>query len=55
MSAYEGMTGRVIDRQRVSILTGYHRLSELAEMADRPEDLPMMIGHVETWARTAQF
>jgi len=36
VSAYETLTGRQLDRRRIAILTGFHRLSELAELADDP-------------------
>lgn len=49
VDAYEKLTGRVLDRRRIAILTGVHRLSELAELADEPEHIPAMIRHVEAW------
>ena len=53
ITAYERETGRRIDRRRVSILSGMHRLTELAELADDPEHVPAMVLSVELWARTA--
>ncbi|OBZ92015.1 aminoglycoside resistance protein [Pararhizobium polonicum] len=55
MSAYERLTGRAIDRRRVAILTGFHRLSELAELADDPEHAPEMVRNVEKWAGMAEL
>lgn len=52
ITAYEAETGRRIDRKRVAVLSGMHRLSELAELADDPEHAPTMIRSVEFWARS---
>jgi aminoglycoside phosphotransferase (APT) family kinase protein len=51
VAAYEALTARTLDRRRITILTGAHRLSELAELADDPEHRPAMIKHVSDWAR----
>lgn len=53
IASYETLTGRTIDRQRVDILTAAHRLSELAELADNPEHVRIMVESVENWARMA--
>lgn len=53
VAAYEAETGKRLDRHRIAILTGYHRLSELAAMADDPRHAPMMIGHVAAWMAEA--
>lgn len=53
ISSYEALTARAIDRRRVAILTGVHRLSELAELADDPQHVPEMIRSVENWAAVA--
>lgn len=50
IAAYEDASGRQIDRWRVEILTAVHRLSELAELAEDPDHVPTMIGHVAEWA-----
>ncbi|HWK68525.1 MAG TPA: aminoglycoside phosphotransferase family protein [Rhizobiaceae bacterium] len=50
VAGYEGRTGRRLDRRRIEILTGAHRLSELAELADDPGHRPAMIKHVAEWA-----
>jgi aminoglycoside phosphotransferase (APT) family kinase protein len=55
IASYEAVTGRTIDRWRVDILTAAHRLSELAELADNPEHVRIMIDSVESWARTANL
>jgi hypothetical protein len=47
---YEHITGCVLNRERISLLTGVHRLSELAELADDPEHVPMMLKFIEQWA-----
>lgn len=52
--AYEAETSRRLDRRRIAILTGMHRLSELAALADDPAQLPEMRRYVELWAATDQ-
>jgi hypothetical protein len=47
ITAYEALTGRALDRQRIALLTGVHRL---AELADDPVHLPAMIRHVADWS-----
>src|SRR5436190_18283732 len=52
---YEAMTGRSLDRQRIDLLSGVLRLSELAELADDPAHAPAMLTNVVDWsARSAQ-
>ncbi|ARO29368.1 aminoglycoside phosphotransferase protein [Rhizobium sp. NXC14] len=53
VSAYEMLTGRRLDRRRIAILTGFHRLSELAELADDPANVEQMIRNAATWAAVA--
>lgn len=53
VSAYEMLTGRRLDRRRIAILTGFHRLSELAELADDPANVEQMIQSAATWAAAA--
>lgn len=53
LSAYEMLTGRRLDRRRIAVLTGFHRLSELAELADDSADVEQMIQSVATWAAAA--
>ncbi|ANK84976.1 MULTISPECIES: phosphotransferase family protein [unclassified Rhizobium] len=53
VSAYEILTGRRLDRRRIAILTGFHRLSELAELADDPANVEQMIRSAATWAAAA--
>lgn len=50
IAGYEALTGRHIDRERVKVLSGVLRLSELAEYADDPEHAPAMVQHVRDWA-----
>jgi hypothetical protein len=51
VAAYEALCGRALDRERIALLTGVHRLSELAELATNPAHVAAMVGHVEDWAR----
>ncbi|BCH20656.1 hypothetical protein MesoLjLc_04310 [Mesorhizobium sp. L-8-10] len=48
---YEALSGRQLDHRRIDVLTGMHRLSELAAFADDPARRPDMIRHVADWAR----
>ena len=41
--------GRAAERRRIAILTGFHRLSELAELADDAAHLPQMVRSVTNW------
>jgi hypothetical protein len=50
VAAYEALTGRALDHRRIALLTGVHRLSELAALADDPVHRPAMIRHVADWA-----
>jgi aminoglycoside phosphotransferase (APT) family kinase protein len=50
VSAYEALTGRTLDRTRIDVLTGVHRLWELAELAHDPAHVPAMVRHVASWA-----
>lgn len=50
IDGYERLTGRVIDRARVALLTGVHRLWELAALADAPEHHETMIASIAAWA-----
>jgi hypothetical protein len=53
VTAYEAITGRVLDRRRIALLTGMHRLSELAELADEPKHTSFMIRNVVEWLKSA--
>ncbi|OWV76140.1 aminoglycoside resistance protein [Rhizobium sp. R634] len=55
VSAYEGLTGRKLDRRRIAILTGFHRLSELAELADDPLNVEQMTRSVAAWAAASRL
>ncbi|GAB3957303.1 aminoglycoside phosphotransferase family protein [Spirosoma harenae] len=46
---YEKITGRVIDRERVSILTGVLFLGELAEMSDDPDYADAVLANALNW------
>ena len=48
---YRRMTGRPIDSERVSLLIGMHRLSDLAELADDPHYVEMLRDQLAAWAR----
>ncbi|MGE6782258.1 phosphotransferase family protein [Ensifer adhaerens] len=50
---YERLTGRSLDRNRILVLSGMHRLTELAELADDPEHAPEMVRFFNRWAETA--
>lgn len=55
VSAYETLTGRQLDRRRIAILTGFHRLSELAELADDPAYIGSKIDSVAAWAVASAY
>lgn len=48
---YRHLTGTPIDIQRVRLLIGMHRLSDLAELADDPHYAAMLRDHLAVWAR----
>lgn len=50
VDGYERLTGRTLDRARIHLLTGVHRLWELAALADAPEHHATMIASVAGWA-----
>ncbi|WP_439614807.1 phosphotransferase family protein [Shinella sp.] len=50
IDGYERLTGRPLDRARIHLLTGVHRLWELAALADAPEHHATMIASVAAWA-----
>ena len=47
---YEALSGRSLDRRRVDLLTGVHRLSELAELADDVDHVGFALRAVAAWA-----
>ncbi len=49
IAAYEVEAGRAVDRQRVNIVTGAHRLWELAEEAHDPAHIGIMLQGVIHW------
>jgi aminoglycoside phosphotransferase (APT) family kinase protein len=50
ITAYEGRTGRSIDRARVELLTATHRLWELAMEAHLPAHVDALVEGVVAWA-----
>lgn len=50
VAGYELLTGRSLDRTRIHLLTGVHRLWELAALGDAPEHHATMIASVAAWA-----
>ncbi|MGL4960677.1 MAG: phosphotransferase family protein [Inquilinus sp.] len=54
VTAYEGLTGLTLDRRRIAILTGAHRLWELAELAGDLEHEPAMVRSFADWVATAE-
>ena len=50
VAAYQNLTGRALDSERIHLLTGAYRLSELAELVGDPEHLPTMLQSVVQWA-----
>ena len=51
MGEYEAMTGKVLDRERINLLTGILHLTELAWQADDPQHLvPMLLRFYGNWA-----
>lgn len=50
VAGYERLTGRMLDRRRIRILSGVLRLSELAEYAEDPAQAPAMIENVRKWS-----
>jgi aminoglycoside phosphotransferase (APT) family kinase protein len=47
--AYEARTGKAIDRRRVDVLTGVHRLMEVAGAAKTQGDLDGMVKNLTSW------
>jgi hypothetical protein len=43
VAEYEALTGRALDHERIALLTGVHRLSELAQLANDPTHVAAMI------------
>jgi len=50
IAAYEALTGHSIERDRVDLLTGVHRLWELAAEAHLPDHVPALVASIEAWA-----
>jgi aminoglycoside phosphotransferase (APT) family kinase protein len=51
IAQYNSLTGRAVDPARVHLLTGVHRLTEFAELANDPEHAPDMRAALEYWVR----
>jgi len=49
---YEALSGRVLRRERIEVLTGAHRLWELAAAVDDPPRIPFMMDHFAYWVAT---
>lgn len=54
VGAYEGLTGRRLDRARIDLLTGLHGLSELAELAEHQANVHAGVERVVAWMRRAR-
>ncbi len=54
IGAYERSSGRPVDRERVAVLTGTHRLWEVAGEAHLPENLPSLLRALENWAEVVR-
>lgn len=50
VAAYGALTGCSLDAERIHLLTGAYRLSELAELAEDPVHRPTMLKSVVEWA-----
>ena len=50
VTAYEGHTGRAIDRERIDLLTATHRLWELAMGAHLPDHIAGLVAGLSAWA-----
>ena len=50
VTAYEGESGRKLDRRRIDTLTGAHRLWELGELVDNPDHRKLATESVARWA-----
>ena len=50
VTAYEAMTGRVLDRARINLLTGILHLTEIAWQEDGGDMLPTLLGFYANWA-----
>jgi hypothetical protein len=50
IAEYQVLTGFALDRQRIDLLSGVLRMSELAEYADHAEHARAMVKNVADWA-----
>jgi aminoglycoside phosphotransferase (APT) family kinase protein len=51
VAAYERVTGRHLDRERIALLTAVHRLSELAEVSASHPLAPLVHDYAVAWLR----
>lgn len=54
VSNYEAMAGCVLERRRIEVLTGAHRLWEMAEAVDDAPRLPLMVDHFAYWVAASR-
>jgi hypothetical protein len=50
VAAYEDRTGRILDRARIDLLTGFHRLGEIADRTDDPDHVENALINFTDWA-----
>ncbi len=50
VAGYQALTGRTLDRERIDLLSGVLRLSELAQLADDPDHAAALVRTVADWA-----
>jgi hypothetical protein len=55
VATYESIARCHLDRSRIQILTGVHRLHELVEMGDHPEWGQPVLRDAELWLRESSF
>lgn len=53
VDTYERVSGRSLDRRRMALITGAHRLWELATEAKDPAAVPPMLAALEKWRTSA--
>lgn len=54
VAAYESLTGRSLDRERIELLSGVLRLSELATLADDPAHRGWALANIAGWVASAR-
>ncbi len=53
IGVYERVTNRPVDRERVKVLTGTHRLWEVAGEAHLPDNVPSLVASLTQWTECA--